>query len=105
VTDDPPGEFGFGPAWARDTGCCAKPAGCTNMTGVCLMRNHPWKRAHAQPPPAEEPRIFYVLVCRECDPDDPLPMPFGSAAERGRWAAEHTAGTGHNRWIVLDQRV
>ncbi len=44
--------FTFGPEWARDTGCCAKPAGCTNMSPACLMRGHPWKRRHAQATPA-----------------------------------------------------
>jgi hypothetical protein len=54
------------------------------------------------------PEIFYVLVCRECDGEDPehwLPMPFPSPAERGHWAAAHTKGTGHDRWFVLDQEV
>ena len=52
----------------------------------------------------EPARIFYVLVCRLCgDPDKPLPMPFGSPAERGKWASAHTAATGHDRWFVLDQ--
>lgn len=44
---------------------------------------------------------FYLLTCLECEP--PLPMPFGTAAERGKWAAEHTRGTGHDRWIVKDE--
>jgi hypothetical protein len=48
--------------------------------------------------------MFYVLACRECgSPEHPLPMPFGSPAERGRRASEHTAATGHGHWIVLDQ--
>ncbi len=50
--------------------------------------------------------MFYVLVCRECSEQDgnrPLVMPFGSAAERGKWAAAHTGGTGHDRWFVADQ--
>jgi GH25 family lysozyme M1 (1,4-beta-N-acetylmuramidase) len=42
--------FGFGPEWARDTGCCAKPAGCTHTGPACLMRGHPWKRRHALTP-------------------------------------------------------
>ncbi len=46
--------------------------------------------------------MFYVLVCRECGNGD-LPMPFASAAERGKWAAEHTRATSHERWLVLDQ--
>jgi hypothetical protein len=52
-------------------------------------------------PPAQ---TFYLLACRECgDPDHPLIMPFGSPAERGKWAAEHTRGTGHDRWWVKDR--
>jgi len=48
--------------------------------------------------------IWYLLVCRECESAErPLPMPFTTAAERGRYAAEHTRGTGHDRWIVLDE--
>jgi hypothetical protein len=50
----------------------------------------------------KEPRIFYVLVCRECGDGD-LPMPFDSPVARGRWASEHTKGTGHDRWFVVDQ--
>jgi hypothetical protein len=30
-------------------------------------------------------------------------MPFGSPAERGKWASGHTARTGHDNWLVLDQ--
>ena len=49
-------------------------------------------------------KVFYVLVCRLCgDPKRPLPMPFESPAERGRWAAAHTAATGHDSWFVIDQ--
>jgi hypothetical protein len=49
--------------------------------------------------------IFYVLVCYQCsDPERPLPLPFYSAAERGKWAAEHTRATGHDRWFVADQK-
>jgi len=46
---------------------------------------------------------FYVLVCRDCGNGD-LPMPFGSTAERGKWAAQHTRATGHENWLVLDQQ-
>jgi hypothetical protein len=45
--------------------------------------------------------VYYVLVCRDCQPL--LPMPFPSAAERGRWAAEHTRASGHDNWFVIDQ--
>jgi hypothetical protein len=48
------------------------------------------------------PGVFYLLVCRDCG-DGTLVMPFASAAERGKWAAEHTRGTGHDRWRVVDQ--
>jgi hypothetical protein len=48
--------------------------------------------------------VFFLLACLECgDPDRPLVMPFGSAAERGKWASGHTQGTGHDRWWVKDQ--
>ena len=47
--------------------------------------------------------MFYLLACRQCgDPDRPLPIPFESPAARGKWASGHTAGTGHDRWIVKD---
>jgi hypothetical protein len=52
----------------------------------------------------EPGKIFYVLVCLRCgDPEHSLPMPFESAAARGKWAAEHTRATGHDKWLVLDQ--
>ena len=52
---------------------------------------------------ADPPSPFWhVLVCRQCGNGD-LPMPFGSPAERGKWASEHTARTGHDNWLVLDQ--
>lgn len=44
--------------------------------------------------------VFYLLACLVCDP--PLPMPFSSEAERGKWAATHTRGTGHSRWHVWE---
>ena len=40
--------FGLGPAWARNTQCCGKPVGCTNMSGQCRMLGHPWKRWHRE---------------------------------------------------------
>lgn len=49
----------------------------------------------------EVSRTVYVLVCRECQP--PLPMPFTSAEERGKWASLHTKGTGHDLWLVRDE--
>jgi hypothetical protein len=45
--------------------------------------------------------VWFVLVCRICTPE--LPMPFPSAEARGKWAAAHTRGTGHDSWIVIDQ--
>lgn len=46
--------------------------------------------------------MWYVLFCRHCDEDTPIP--FESPEARGKWAAEHTKGTGHQWWIVVDQR-
>lgn len=45
--------------------------------------------------------IWFVLFCRICTPL--LPMPFETAEERGKWAAGHTKGTGHDSWFVIDQ--
>lgn len=47
---------------------------------------------------------FFLLWCLVCHPVPTAdnPMPFGSAAERGRWAAAHTRGTGHDTWRVID---
>lgn len=44
---------------------------------------------------------WFVLFCRECDPDTPIP--FETAEARGRWASAHTAGTGHDRWLVTEE--
>lgn len=51
-------------------------------------------------------RVFFLLNCLDCDDlgHRPLAMPFGSPAERGKWASEHTRGTGHDRWLVRDER-
>lgn len=47
---------------------------------------------------------FYMLACLECgDIDKPLAMPFKSQEARGKWASEHTAGTGHDRWRVTTE--
>lgn len=51
--------------------------------------------------PPETAGTFYLLICRECGNGD-LVMPFGSPAERGKWAAAHTTGTGHDRWFVTE---
>jgi hypothetical protein len=50
---------------------------------------------------AETAETFYLLVCRESGNGD-LAMPFDSAADRGKWAAGHTRGTGHDRWFVTE---
>lgn len=51
-------------------------------------------------------QTFYLLACLECAPDhadEPVVMPFGSAEERGKWAAAHRDGTGHDRWLVTEE--
>lgn len=46
---------------------------------------------------------FYLLACHECaSSESPLIMPFGTPADRGKWAAVHMRATGHNRWWVKD---
>lgn len=47
---------------------------------------------------------LFLLWCRECTPVPELDnaLPFTSMAERGRWAAAHRAGTGHDKWLAPD---
>lgn len=57
--------------------------------------------------PQEAGAQWFVLACRTCDEiavttDDPVFLPFESPEERGRWASKHTAGTGHDSWIVME---
>lgn len=68
---------------------CPRPRGMADYEGVDVIEN--------------TDRRFYLLSCVVCDGDRPLPMPFGSPAERGKWAAEHNAGTGHDEWRVWDE--
>ncbi len=53
---------------------------------------------------------IHVMRCVDCDEaaGEKTVMPFPSPEARGRWAAEHTLGTGHNRWadvVDLTQRA
>lgn len=57
--------------------------------------------------PAGQADRFFVLVCRECWPEASLhhlvgEMPFQSPEARGLWATQHTKGTGHDSWLVID---
>lgn len=45
--------------------------------------------------------MHYVLVCLKCGTGDYV-ITFPSPEERGKWAAEHTRGTGHEEWWVHD---
>lgn len=45
---------------------------------------------------------LFLLRCRECDTDPEAPIPFESAEARGKWAAAHRDGTGHDTWWVHD---
>lgn len=56
-------------------------------------------------PAADEPnetlKWWFLLVCRECDGDDPghwHPMPFTTENDREDWADEHAKATGHDTW-------
>jgi hypothetical protein len=42
----------------------------------------------------------YLLLCRECSTDEPIP--FDSPEARGKWAAAHRDGTGHDTWWAHD---
>jgi len=46
---------------------------------------------------------WYLLWCLQCHADVTAPMPFLAAEERGKWAAAHREGTGHDSWRVMTQ--
>jgi hypothetical protein len=50
------------------------------------------------------PGPWFVLFCRVCDPDLEMPIPFTTPEARGRHAAAHRDGTGHDAWLVVDHR-
>lgn len=57
-----------------------------------------------QPVEPAAPRKWYVIFCRDCDEGgSPIPIPFETPEARGRWAAEHKRGTGHDHWLVIDE--
>lgn len=65
-----------------------------------------WLGLPALPVERDQPERWYVIVCRACWPEATLgnlrgEMPFRTAEERGRWAAAHREGTGHDSWIQL----
>lgn len=45
-----------------------------------------------------------IIVCRTCSTtaDMVALIPFSDYAARGKWAAAHTKGTGHDSWLCLD---
>ena len=45
-----------------------------------------------------------IIVCRTCSTDADMValIPFASWSDRGKWASEHTRGTGHASWLCLD---
>jgi hypothetical protein len=50
--------------------------------------------------PPEGDGTLYLLLCRACSTDTPIP--FDSAEARGKWAAEHRDSTGHDTWWAPD---
>jgi hypothetical protein len=63
-----------------------------------------WRRRRPQRTDPAIPGTFYILVCLDCGDGETLsPLVFETPAERGGWAAAHTRGTGHQRWIIKDQ--
>lgn len=48
-------------------------------------------------------KVYFLAYCLDCWPEKFAPMPFGTAAERNKWAAEH-ATTGHNISFSLEVR-
>lgn len=44
----------------------------------------------------------FTLACRICgDPEKPIA--FATPRDRGQWAADHQAMTGHDRWAIEDK--
>lgn len=45
-----------------------------------------------------------IIVCRECSDaaNGPMFIPFTSYQKRGKWAAAHKTGTGHDKWFCVD---
>lgn len=76
--------------------------------GPFTMRLVTGTPGETRPPDAgsADKHMIYLLNCRECDEQSgrELVIPFGSPAERGKYASEHTRGTGHDRWFVRDER-
>lgn len=62
--------------------------------------------SHESADESGQDQTFYLLSCLECDDEGggPLILPFDSAEGRGKWAAAHTRGTGHDRWFVKDEK-
>jgi hypothetical protein len=47
---------------------------------------------------------LYALTCQECKDDETWPMSFDSAEMLSHFTAEHNRSTGHNRWVIDEQR-
>ena len=83
------------------------------LDALGLCEGKPWDPAarcpdcrEVQNGPVADDSVIYVLLCRDCEAAGDLrgeiPIPFGSAEARGKWAAAHRDATGHNRWWVKD---
>jgi hypothetical protein len=48
-------------------------------------------------------KVYFLAYCMDCWPDKFAPMPFGTADDRDKWAAQH-ATVGHNISFLLEVR-
>ena len=98
-----------------------QPVGCTGPEGIAMTPpdHRPafedegtWTatrtRGEDRPPQVVvftgTPKVFFLAVCRECNEGRrPLPMPFGTEADRDRWADGHRT-TGHTVDTALEIR-
>lgn len=51
-----------------------------------------------------ESRGFFVVCCKACDNGRPLPIPFATPEARHHWTTEHTLGTGHARYVMINPK-
>jgi hypothetical protein len=92
VTDEPP-EPGSPLAHELDAGLADAQAG--NTVSAEVIAEDLQRRREAG-----EPGTVFLLLCRECTTD--VPIPFDSAEARGKWAAGHRDATGHDTWWSHD---
>jgi len=93
----------IGYSWCNGLSIDRKSYLILGLGGAGILERLSWFRVQILCGRLKMADIWYLLLCRECATN--IPMIFGSASERGKWAAAHTKGTGHDKWVVLDAWV